>query len=195
MTENWWCILGWFVVVLHQYFPRGTTNNKYQNNFYPKEESKFCFFVDANDLYVGVMEKLPLPLMDFKNVQVSLYKILNTTIDINVGYTIEVGLEYADALHNLQEDFPLAATKENIEECFLSDYQLIVFERMGSKNFKQPKLLQTLNSKTNYTVHYLNLQFYVPNDVQYVGASDSFINSTCLRGSGFCEDSIDLASI
>ena len=121
----------------------------------------FGFLVDANNLYGGVMEKLPLPLKDFKKVDVSLDQFLNTTIDSNVGYILEVDLEYPDALHDLHYDFPLAPTKENIEECFLSDYQLNILELIGFKKTKQPKLLQTLNSKTNYTVHYLNLQLYV----------------------------------
>ena len=98
------------------------------------------------------MENRPLPLKDFKKVDVSLDQILNTTIDSNVGFILEVDLEYPDALHDLQ-DFPLAPTKENIEESFLSDYQLNILEPMGFKKTNQPKLLQTLNSKTNYTVN------------------------------------------
>ena len=138
-----------------------TANNQYQKTFKPSEESTFGFLVDANNLYGGVMEKLPLPLKDFRKVDVSLNQILNTPIDSNVGYILEVDLDYPDVLHDIQKDFPLAPTKENIEESFLSDYQLNILERMGLKKTKQHKLLQTLNNKTNYTVHYLNLKLYV----------------------------------
>ena len=93
------------------------------------------------------MEKLPLPLKDFKKIDVSLDQILNTT-DYDVGYILQVDSEYLDALHDLQEDLRLAPTKEYIEKCFLSDYQQKLLERMRFKKTKQPKWFQTLNSKT-----------------------------------------------
>ena len=81
----------------------------------------FCFLVDANNLYGCVLEKLPLPSNDFKNVDVILGQGLNTTIEYNVGFKLKLDQEYPDALQYLQEHFPLAPTKENVEECFLSD--------------------------------------------------------------------------
>ena len=41
-------------------------NNKYMKDFKADEESCFRLLVDANNLYGGVMERLPLPLKDFK---------------------------------------------------------------------------------------------------------------------------------
>ena len=157
MTEN--MIRGGVASVFSKRFFKA--NNKYQMSFNPDEESTFGFLVDANNLYGGVMEKLPLPTKDFRKVNVTLEHVLQTPIDSPVGYILEVDLEYPDALHDLQEDFPLAPTKEIVDGAFLSDYQLNILERMGMKNVKTAKLVQTLNSKNNYTLHYLNLKLYV----------------------------------
>ena len=111
-------------------------NNKYQMSFNPDKESTFGFLVDANNLFGGVMEKLPLPSKDFRKVNVPLEHVLQTPTDSPVGYILEVDLEYPDALHDLQEGFPLAPTKEIVDGAFLSDYQLNILEGMGMK--KQP---------------------------------------------------------
>ena len=68
--------------------------------------------LDANILYGGVMEKLPLPLNSFEIIQnIYLNKTLETSNDTREGYILEVGLHYSDNLH---EDFLLATTKERI---------------------------------------------------------------------------------
>ena len=136
-------------------------NNKYMNSFNPDNESSFGLLLDANNLYGGVMEKLPLPLKDFQKVEIPHREILNTDIDSDVGYILEVDLEYPDYLHDQHKDFPLAPTKENTEKKFLSDFQFNLLEKMGVKKLNHQKLMQTLNNKSNYTVHYLNSKLYV----------------------------------
>ena len=136
-------------------------NNKYLKEFNATEESSYGFLVDANNLYGGVMEKLPLPLKNFRKVNVPLEQILSTDADSSIGYILEVDLEYPDDIHDSQKDFPLAPTKENIEENSLSEFQLNLLQTMGIKKVKTPKLVQTLNNKNNYTIHYLNLKLYV----------------------------------
>ena len=124
MTEN--MIRGGVASIFSKRFFRA--NNKYQKSFNSAADSTFGFLVDANNLYGGVMEKLPLPLKDFKKVDVSLEQILETKIDSPVGYILEVDLEYPDVLHDQQKDFPLAPTKEQVDAEFLSDYQLNILE-------------------------------------------------------------------
>ena len=157
MAEN--MIRGGVASIFSRRFFRA--NNKYMNSFNPDNESSFGLLLDANNLYGGIIEKLPLFLKDFQKVEIPFQEILNTDIDSDVGYTLEVDLEYPDYLHDQHKDFPLATTKENIEEKFLSDFQLNLLEKMGVKKLSHQKLMQTLNNKSNYTVHYLNLKLYV----------------------------------
>ena len=128
--------------------------------------------IDANNLYGGIMEKFPLPLCEFElfdkrewtddNAQEILHRILNTPDDDPVGYIVEVDLSYPDNLHYLHSDFPLAPTKEAIDECWLSVYQSDLLADMQIKKPPQvKKLIQTLLDKQNYTLHYQTLKLYV----------------------------------
>ena len=146
-------------------------NNKYLDNFDATNPSTFIIMIDAKNLYGGVMEKFCLPLNDFdyfdqvwdSEIEPELInKILETADDSDVGYIVEVDLEYPDDLHNLHSDFPLAPTKDKIDAYWLSDYQRELLEQM-QVNAPPPnkKLIQTLFPKTKYTLHYQTLKLYV----------------------------------
>ena len=64
------------------------------------------------------MEKLLLPLKDFQKVEIPLQEVLNTDIDSDVGYILEVDLEYPDYLHDQHKGFPLAPTKKTLKKSF-----------------------------------------------------------------------------
>ena len=128
--------------------------------------------IDANNLYGGIMEKFPLLLCEFElfdksewtddNAQEILHRILNTPDDDPVGYIVEVDLSYPDSLHDIHSDFPLAPTKQAIDECWLSEYQSDLLADMQIKKPPQvKKLIQTLFDKQNYTLHYQTLKLYV----------------------------------
>ena len=95
-------------------------NNKYRPNYNSSQKPQkqtFGFFIDANHLYVGIMEQFGLPSKSFvlkREGEVDLQEILNTPNDSPVGYVLEVDLHYPDDLHDLHTDFPLAPTKETI---------------------------------------------------------------------------------
>ena len=101
----------------------------YMNSFNPDNESSFGLLLDANKLNCGVMEKLLLPLKNIQKVENPLQENLKTDLDSDVAYILEVDLEYSDYLHDQYKDFPLAPTKESIEEKFLSDFQLNLLEK------------------------------------------------------------------
>ena len=147
-------------------------NNKFLADYKPKTISSFIIRIDANNLYGGIVEKFPLPLREFelfdknewtdKNAQEILNRILNTPDDDEVGYIVEVDFSYPDSLHDLHSDFPLAPTKEAIDECWLNDYQCDLLANMQVKKPPQvKKLIQTLFDKQNYTLHYQTLKLYV----------------------------------
>ncbi|MEO1764425.1 MAG: DNA polymerase, partial [Cyanobacteria bacterium J06629_18] len=140
-------------------------NNKYLPTHNPSQQQTFGFFIDANNLYGGIMEKFPLPLKNFvlkKEGEFDLKEILNTANDSPIGYVLEVDLHYPDHLHDSHADFPLAPTKESINIFWLGEYQNKMLEMNGTRTFstKNKKLIQTLYDKTNYTLHYLTLKLY-----------------------------------
>ncbi|GFX08807.1 uncharacterized protein TNCV_4228271 [Trichonephila clavipes] len=67
----------------------------------------------------------------------------NPDDESDVGYILEVDLEYPSDLHDKHSDFPLAP------------------ENKPPPNCKEPRLLTTLEPKTKYVFHYSNLKLYL----------------------------------
>ena len=137
-------------------------NNCYLDNYDASKESVFGFCADANNLYGGVMQQDKLPIADYiLRSDIPLSEILNTPDDAQVGYFVEVDLSYPTHLHDDHRDFPLAPTKDFVEDAWLSDYQIELKEQHNLPNSKVKKLLQTLFDKEKYVVHYKLLKLYV----------------------------------
>ena len=141
---------------------RFTANNSYIPNHDSTEESCFGFCVDADNLYGGVMQLEKLPLADFAfNTDIQLQEILDTADDASIGYFVEVDISYPPSLHDEHRDFPLAPTKDVVEDEWLSDYQIELKEQHNLPSSKVKKLLQTFFDKERYVVHYKLLKLYV----------------------------------
>lgn len=119
-------------------------NNQFCQNYNPEKETSFIVFLDMTSMYGASMEK-PLPKGDFawltpaEIVEIS-SQLLALTEDSPTGYIFEVDLEYAEYLHNAHNDFPFCP------------------EVMVPPGGKYPKLIQNLNDKSKYVIHYLNLK-------------------------------------
>uniref|UniRef100_V5GS91 DNA-directed DNA polymerase n=1 Tax=Anoplophora glabripennis TaxID=217634 RepID=V5GS91_ANOGL len=118
-------------------------NNKYMGEAYnPDEPDKYIMYYDVNNLY-GAAMSLPLPTGGFEWVPVDQFYNLNITDladDAEIGYILEVDIEYPPELHELHKDLPLCP------------------EQMVPPGGKQSKLLTTLFSKTGYVIHYRQLK-------------------------------------
>ncbi|GFY22677.1 uncharacterized protein TNCV_2179381 [Trichonephila clavipes] len=84
-------------------------NNRYMSNFNKDDEIKYLMYLDANNLYGYAMSKY-LPLKDFvwSDNDLTEQDILNLSDESDVGYILEVDLEYPSDLHDKHSDFPLA---------------------------------------------------------------------------------------
>ena len=74
---------------------------------------------------------------------------------------LEVYLQYPDELHELNNDYPLATEKLAVSSDMLSNYCKKITDKYEIKVGDVKKLIQNLSSKTNYVVHYRNLQLYL----------------------------------
>ena len=61
----------------------------------------------------------------------------------------------------MQNDYPLAPEKLTIPYGMLSDYCKKIAEEYGIKTRDVKKLIPNLGNKTNYIIHYGNLQLYL----------------------------------
>ena len=75
-----------------------------------------------------------------------------------IGYFLEVDLEYSDKLHN---GYPLAPEKLAVSNNVLSKYCKKIPDKYEIKVGDVKKLIPNLGNKTNYVVHYRNLQLYL----------------------------------
>ena len=131
-------------------------NNKYLSDNRPSEESTFALCVDANNLYGGFMRMDMLPVGEFAfNVEITLNEILNTPNDASFGFFLEVDLNYPVHLHDDHRDFPLAPTKETVQDDWLGEYQLELKDntdypaRMLKSCFKRCSTKRTMYCITN----------------------------------------------
>ena len=76
-------------------------------------------------------------------------------------YFLEVDLEYPDKLHELHNDYPLAPEKFAVPSDMLSKYCKNIADRYKIKAGDVKKLIPNLGNKTNYVLHYRNLQLYL----------------------------------
>jgi len=117
----------------------GKANNKYMKNFNSKKKSTYLTYLDANNLY-GWARSKPLPIGNFDWMSEDEIINWNKLGDGN-GCILEVDLEYPKELHDLHNDYPLAAE--------------------SMKPHKVAKLIPNLNNKVKYVLHYENLKQYL----------------------------------
>ena len=102
----------------------GKANNKYQDEYDPSMPSKYITYLDANNLYGWAMSQ-PIPCSEFKwltDKQISNFCINDIPDDFELGYILDVDLEYPTVLHNKHSDYPLAPESVIISDDMLSPY-------------------------------------------------------------------------
>ena len=128
----------------------------------PSKPNKYIMYLDANNLYGWAMSE-PLPKRDFKwkRVMPTEEDIIKKKENAKNGWILEVDLEYPAELHEQHNSYPLALEKKVVKKESMSDYQKRLMKDLELKPPDSKKLLLTLEDKSNYVVHYRNLQFYL----------------------------------
>ena len=136
-------------------------NNKYMNDSDSKKPSKFITYLDMNNFYGwGLSEYLPYGKFKWlKNVDG--FDVNSISKKSPIGYFLEVDLKYPDKLHELYNDSPLAREKLAVSSDMLSKYCKEIADKYEIKVGDVKKLIPNLGNKTNYVLHYRNLQLYL----------------------------------
>ena len=78
-----------------------------------------------------------------------------------IGYFLEVDIEYLDELHELDNDYPLAPEKLAVSSDMLPGYCKEIADEYKIKVCDVKKLIPNIGNKTEYVSHYRNIQLYL----------------------------------
>ena len=140
----------------------GKANNKYMKEYDEKAPSKYIMYLDANNLYGWAMSQY-LPTGFFRwmtQKQIDKIDLAEYKEDSEKGLILEVDLEYPEKLHDLHNDYPLAAEKICVNKDMLPEYCKRIASKYNIPTGLVSKLIPTLNNKEKYVLHYRNLQLY-----------------------------------
>ena len=136
-------------------------NNKYMNDYDSKKPSTFITYLDMNNLYGWAMSEY-LPYGGFEWLKnVDGFDVNSISEKSEIGYFLEVDLEYPDELHKLHNDYPLAPEKFAVSSDMLSKYCKEIADKYGIKVSDVKKLIPNLGNKTKCVLHYRNLKLYL----------------------------------
>ena len=141
----------------------GKANNKYMSEYDENKPSKYIMYLDANNLYGWAMSQY-LPTGGFRwltEKQINKINLAQYNEDSNKGLLIEVDLEYPKELHELHNDYPLAAERVCVNKDMLSEYCKKIATKYNISTGLVHKLIPTLSNKEKYILHYRNLQLYL----------------------------------
>ena len=114
-----------------------------------------------NNLYGWAMSSY-LPYGGFKRLKnVHGFDVNSVSEKSPLGYILEVDLKYSVELTALCNDYPLAPEKLVITYDMLSDYCKNIAGEYDIKVNDVKKLIPNMGNKTNYMLHYRNLQLYL----------------------------------
>ena len=89
-------------------------NNKYMGDeFYPNEDTTYLQYLDVNNLYGWAMSQ-PLPVGEFRWVDIEPNEIIELAIRTDKGYILEVDVSYPTELHNPHNDLPFMCERMEI---------------------------------------------------------------------------------
>ena len=139
----------------------GKANNKYMKNYDPTKPSIYISCLDMNNLYGWAMSS-SLPYGGFKWLKnVDNFDVNSVSKERPIGYILEFHLKYPHELHVLHNDYPLAPEKLAVPYDMFSDYCQKIADEYGIKFGDVMKLFSNLVDKSNYVLHYRNIQLYL----------------------------------
>ena len=150
---------------VHLFLEKGMRGGvSYISKRYSKgNENTEIMYWNANNLY-GWDIIQDLPFGDFKFLSEGKIKSFNLDSiaeNSQVGYILEVDLEYCKELHDSHSNYPLCPEKIEVSYDMLSVYCKDIADGYDIKVGGVKKLTPNLGDKIKYVVHYKNLQYYL----------------------------------
>ena len=111
---------------------------------------------------------------------------MNYNDEDDIGYILEVDLDYPEHLHDLHKDYPMCPEIMTVSEDMLSDLQKDIFKQYYDKEAsdeKTNKLILNVTDKKKYILHISALKFYLEHGLKLkkVHRAISFKQSNFLK--------------
>ena len=136
-------------------------SNKYMNDYDPKKPSTFIISLDKNNLHGWSMSEY-LPYKKFEWLEnIDKFDVMSVNEKSDIGYILEVDLEYPKELHELHNDYPLGPEKLAVSSDMLLEYCKKIADEYYIKVGDVKKLLPNFSNKTKYVLYNRNLQMYL----------------------------------
>ena len=138
---------------------RGGVSGVMGNRYVKSDKDKNIIYVDANNLYGFAMSQtLPYNDIKFETENICLDEILNTPDDNDIGYFLEVDLEYPYSIRQKTKHFPFAPENKTISKNDFTPYMKSI---MPENYVSHKKLICDYTDKRKYLIHYRMLKFYI----------------------------------
>ena len=138
---------------------RGGVSGVMGDRYVKSDENKNIIYFDATNLYgFSMSQALPYDNIKFETENVCLEEILNTPDDSDIGYFLEVDLEYPHNIRQKTENFPFAPENKTISKDDFGPYMKSI---MPKNYVSHKKLICDWTDKKNYLIHYRMLKFYI----------------------------------
>ena len=166
---------------------RGGISSAMGDRYVKSDENKKIIYVDATNLYGHSMSQLlPYDEIEMWHGDPNKYWrwldiILNTPDDADIGYFLEVDLNYPDDIKEKTKHFPFCPENKKINPDKYNEYM----KSIKPENYtKSKKLICDWSDKKKYLIHYRMLKFYVRHGmiVEKIHEIISFKQSKWLEG-------------
>ena len=134
--------------------------NYISKGYSKSDQIKTIVYWDANNLYGWAMTQ-DLPVYDFKFLsqkEIDSFDLKTISENSEIGYILEVHLEYRKELYDIHSDYPLCPEKIEISSDMLSSYCRGIADKYDIKVGGVKKLVPNFGNKVEYVVHYKNLR-------------------------------------
>ena len=143
---------------------RGGISGVMGDRYVKSDENKNILYVDATNLYGFAMsQSLPYDEIKFETENVCLEEILNTPDDNDIGYFLEVDLEYPYNIRQKTKYFPFCPENKTISKNDFGPYMKSI---MPKNYVSHKKLICDWTDKRNYLIHYRMLKFYIKHGIK-----------------------------
>ena len=136
---------------------RGGISGVMGDRYVKSDENKNILYLDADNLYgLAMSQWLPNDDIKFETENVCLEEILNTP-DSDIGYFLEVDLEYPHNIRQKTKHFLFCPENKSISKNDSGPYMKSI---MPKNYVSHKKLIRDWTDKKNYLIHYRMLKFY-----------------------------------